>query len=131
MGIRPLCGRVCIAVFSLGLMTSTHSSAEQPRTGQINGHVVDSEGAAVQGAVVFVHGRALPEEILKPTAHTDYYGSFTLALPAGGYDILIVSPGFVARVETVPVSPGKTKRVQWKLDPLRCDYPGMNCDEFR
>ena len=60
--------------------------------------------------------------------HTDINGDFTLALPEGGYDILVTSPGFVAAVETLPVFAGKTKKGQWRLD---CSFPGMNCDTFQ
>ena len=68
---------------------------------------------------------------MRPVAHTDIHGDFVLVLPEGGYDILVTSPGFVAEVKTLPVLPGKTKKAQWKLEVLDCDFPGMNCDTFQ
>ena len=65
---------------------------------------------------------------MRLTARTDAHGDFTLALPAGAYDILVVSQAFAARAETVASTLGKTKVVRWKLDFVGCDYPGMNCD---
>jgi hypothetical protein len=53
---------------------------------------------------------------MRLTARTDAHGDFTLALPAGGYDILVVSQAFAARAETVASTLGKTKVVRWKLD---------------
>jgi hypothetical protein len=117
-----------IAMFFCWLVMIAPSSAQQPKAGLIMGHVVDSAGATVGGAAVFVHINSPRNDDLQLVAHTNARGDFVLQLPAGGYDVLVTSPSFAAGVETVPVSPGKTKKIQWKLSVLGCDFPGMNCD---
>jgi hypothetical protein len=123
-----VCARLMVALVCV--VNSTHSLAQQPKTGQISGHVVDVVGATIKGASVFVRRHMPSEENVKLLLHTDINGDFKLVLPEGGYDVLVTSPGFVAGVETVPVSAGKTRKVQWKLKPLDCSFPGMNCDTF-
>ena len=108
-----------------------HSSAQQPKTGQISGHVVDAVGATIKGASVFVRRNIPPELNVRLLMHTDIHGDFKLVLPEGGYDVLVTSPGFAAGVETVPVLAGRTRKVQWKLKSLGCSFPGMNCDTFQ
>ena len=123
------CARLMIAL--VWVVSATHSLAQQPKTGQISGHVVDVVGATIKGASVFVRRHIPSDENVKLVMHTDIHGDFKLVLPEGGYDVLVTSPGFAAGVETVPVSAGKEKRVQWKLRPLDCSFPGMNCDTFQ
>jgi len=113
------------------VMNATHSQVQQAKSGQIIGHVVDAVGATIHGASVFVRSNIPPEEKVELLAHTDINGNFKLVLPEGEYDVLVTSPGFAAEVETVPVSAGKDKKVQWKLKVLDCSFPGMNCDTFR
>lgn len=122
---------IAVAVMFFGLMTCVSSSAELHTAGQLSVHVVDSEGATIQGASVFVHKHSPSEDSVRLMARTDIHGDFVLKLPAGGYDVLVTSPGFAARVETISISPGKMKKVQWKLKALNCDFPGMNCDTFQ
>jgi hypothetical protein len=126
---RPLASRIATIVF--GIISFAHLSAQQPKTGRINGHVVDSVGATIKGASVFVRRHGSTEDDLKAVTHTDINGDFMLVLPEGGYDVLVTSPAFVAGVQTIPILPGKTKRAQWKLRVLGCDFPGMNCDTFQ
>jgi hypothetical protein len=122
--------RIVVAVSLFGLvMIST--SAQGPTTGQISGHVVDAMGAIIKGASVFVRKNSPSEEDVKLVTHTDIHGDFLILLPKGGYDVLVTSPGFVSGVETIPIFPGKVRKVQWKLKVLGCDFPGMNCDTFR
>lgn len=123
--------RIAIAVIFFGLMMIEPSSSQRPASGQISGHVVDTVGATIKGANVFLHKRSLLEDSVSLVAHTDIHGDFVLLLPEGGYDVLITSPAFVAEVQTIPVFPGKTRKVQWKLKALDCDFPGMNCDTFQ
>jgi hypothetical protein len=121
---------IATAMFCFG--TLAHSSAQQPQTGQISGHVVDVVGATIKGASIFVRRNTTPsEESIKLLTRTDIHGDFTLVLPEGGYDVLVTSPGFAANVETVPVFARKTKKVLWKLKVLDCNFPGMNCDTFQ
>ena len=92
---------------------------------------VDTVGATIKGASVFVRRNTPPENDVKLLEHTDIHGDFRLVLPQGGYDVLVTSPGFAAWVETVPVLAGKTKKIQWRLKSLDCSFPGMNCDTFQ
>lgn len=119
--------RIAVTVILLGLMMIATSSAQRPATGKISGHVVDSMGAAIGRASVFVRRKWPPEDIVKLVAHTDINGNFVLLLPEGGYDVLVTPPSFVAGVETISIIPGKTRKVQWKLTVLGCDFPGINC----
>jgi hypothetical protein len=121
-----LFARLTVAV--LCIVNAAQSSSQQPKTGQISGHIVDVVGATIKGASVFIRRNIPPEEIMRLLTHTDIHGDFKLVLPEGGYDVLVTSPGFAARVETVPVLAGRTRKTQWKLKPLDCSFPGVNCD---
>jgi Carboxypeptidase regulatory-like domain len=127
----PTSKRYVIPIMMVCFGILAHSSAQQPKTGQISGHVVDVVGATIKGASVFIRRNTPPDEKVELLTHTDIHGDFTLVLPEGGYDVLVTSPGFAANVETVPVFAGKTKKVQWKLKVLNCNFPGMNCDTFQ
>ena len=111
-------------------VNGAHSLEQQPRNGQISGHVVDLVGATVREASIFVRKNIPSEENVRLVAHTDIHGDFSVILPEGGYDVLVTSPGFAAGVETLPVFAGRNKRVEWKLKPLDCNFPGVNCDTF-
>jgi len=104
-------------------------SAQQTKVGTISGRIVDVSGAAIGSANVFVHNRTWPDD-MKLAIRTDKNGGFHLGLPEGIYDILVVSPGFFAQAETVPVWSGKVKVIAWRMKILPCDFPSMNCDTF-
>jgi Carboxypeptidase regulatory-like domain len=123
-----ICRHARIAVAIACITTIANSSPQQPQTGQISGHVIDVTGATIKGASVFVRRNIPSEENVRLLTHTDTHGDFKLVLPAGAYDVLIVSPGFAANVETVPVWARQTKKFQWKLKALDCSLPGINCD---
>jgi hypothetical protein len=120
-----------VAAICLGAIMIPVSSAQVPASGQIRGHVVDTVGATIKGVSVFVRKNGPSEERVKLVTHTDMQGDFVLRLPPGGYDALVASPGFAAGVETVAVLVGKTRKIQWKLRALDCDFPGVNCDSVR
>jgi hypothetical protein len=122
---------IAVAVICFGLMMITTSSAQPPATGKISGHVVDTVGAVIPRASVFVRKYWPSEDNVRLVTHTDIHGDFMLLLPEGGYDVLVTSMGFAAGVKTLPVFPGKTRKVQWKLQALGCDFPGKNCDTFQ
>lgn len=126
-----ICRHARIAVAIACITTIANSSPQQPETGQISGHVADVVGAAIKGASVFVRKNMPPEENVKLLAHTDIHGNFKLVLPEGGYDVLVVSQGFAAKVETIPVFVRQTRNIQWELKMLDCSFPGMNCDTFQ
>lgn len=115
----------------VGIVLVVAAQAQKARIGSIRGHVVDSVGATIKGATIFVHKQASNESALEVAGQTDIKGNFTLELPEGGYDVLVTAPGFAAEVQTVPVRPGKTKAVTWALNALGCDFPTMNCDTFQ
>ena len=117
-----------LAIVLLCILNAGHLSAQQPKIGQLSGHVVDVVGATIKRASVFVRRNVPSEENIRLLAHTDINGNFTLELPEGGYDILVTSPGFVAAVQTLPVLAARTKKTQWKLKALDCNFPDMNCD---
>lgn len=125
--------RICarFAIVAVCVVNAAYSVGQQPKTGQVSGHVVDVVGATIKEASVFVRRNIPAEENVRLLTHTDINGDFTLVLPEGGYDILVTSPGFVAAVETLPVLAGKTKKAQWRLKILDCSFPGMNCDTFQ
>src|ERR1017187_5120778 len=89
-----ICARLMVAVVCV--VNPVHSLAQQPKTGQISGHVADIVGATIKGASVFVRRNFPPEENLRLLMHTDIHGDFKLVLPEGGYDVLVTSPGFAA-----------------------------------
>jgi hypothetical protein len=96
--------RIAVLLF-LGATLIAHTSAQQHGSGQLPGHVVDSEGATFKGALVLVHKQGSGEDNLRVAAHTDRSGDFVLPLEEGGYDILVTAPGFAAAVQTIPVAP--------------------------
>jgi len=112
------------------MVITAHSFAQQSPTGRINGHVVDIVGATVSGASVYVRRNIPPEQDIKLLTHTDTQGDFKLVLAEGGYDVLVTAPGFAASVQTTSVMAGKTRKFQWRLKSLNCNFPGMNCDVF-
>jgi len=120
-----------LLVAAVSVMNATQSLAQERKAGQISGHVVDVVGATIKGASVYVRRNIPPEEKIELLAHADINGDFKLVLPDGGYDVLVTSPGFAAGVETIAVSAGKSKKIQWKLKSLDCSFPGMNCDTFQ
>ena len=67
----------------IGMVLVVTSQGQKARTGSISGHVVDSVGATIKGATIFVHKQASSETALEVAAHTDIKGNFTLELPEG------------------------------------------------
>ena len=124
-----MCVRFVVAVVCA--VNAAHLLAQQPKTGQISGQALDVVGATIKGTSVFVRRNFPPEEDVRLLAHADIHGDFMLVLPAGGYDVLVTSPGFAAAVKTVAVLAGRTVKMQWRLRTLDCNFPGMNCDTFQ
>jgi len=96
--------------------------------GHVSGNVVDTVGVAIPRASVFVRSYSDEGERITLASHTDSKGNFTLTLPAGGYDVLVSSPGFQSKLQIIVLKTGKNTRMQWKLIPEKCDFPGVNCD---
>jgi hypothetical protein len=123
-------GRITIG-FAILFMVAARSLATPTSNGRIHGHVVDIVGATIAGANVFGRKHEPSEESIKLITHTDARGDFDLDLRSGGYDIVVISPGFAASVESVAVLAGKTVKVPFKLKALDCTFPGVNCDTFQ
>lgn len=111
------------------LLTSVWSCSAQQFSGKVSAHVVDFTGAAIFHADVFV--RDVSGSSFDLTTHTDGRGDFQLTLPAGGYDVVVVSRGFQTSVQAIPVKPNKVYKALWKMKVLPCDFPGTVCDTFQ
>jgi hypothetical protein len=130
----------CICALLVFILTTTlvaaRSSAKSPGIGDISGRIVDTEGVAIKGAIVFTRFRDFKSDdpvvanIWYPT-RTDEHGKFKLPLREGTYDVLVIAPGFAAEAETVPIIEGKNMKAQFKLKPLDCGSPAINCDTFK
>jgi hypothetical protein len=103
------------------------------KSGQISGHIVDPEGAAISKANIFVRRNMPSEEKIELASHSDPNGNFVLTLPAGAYDVIVTAVGFESKVQTLLVQPSKETKSQWKLTvpPQICSFPGVNCDTFK
>jgi hypothetical protein len=113
------------------LIGQSPSSSGQTSSGQISGHVVDTVGAFIPRASIFVRAYSSADEKITLADHTDSNGNFTLALPPGAYDILVTSIGFQSKLQIVILESGKTTKMRWKLIAHKCDFPGVNCDTFQ
>ncbi|HEY1744146.1 MAG TPA: carboxypeptidase regulatory-like domain-containing protein [Granulicella sp.] len=98
--------RACCVLFlsCIGMMGATICRAQGPaptasKDGVLTGLVLDPSGAKVSHAAVHVEGPGLQRDTT-----TDDTGRFTLPLPAGAYEVIIVSAGFDPYVSTVKVA---------------------------
>jgi len=117
-------------IISLTCATMLFGQGSTP-SGRVDGHVVDSVGAVIPGADIFVRPYSAKKNEIKLAGHTDLHGDFTLTLPAGGYDVIVTSQGFESKTQIVLSRVGKTTKLVWKLTMLSCDFPTMNCDTFQ
>ena len=99
--------------------------------GQINGHVTDPKGAAIENAAVFVRAYGKAPGKVELVVHTDRNGDFTLKLPQDTYDVIVSSPGFKSILQTIGIRTGKRSDSRWILSVEDCDLPGVNCDTFQ
>lgn len=94
----------CVFLLSLiGFMGSLTCRAQGPaasstKDGVLTGVVVDPSGATVAAATVHVEGHGIERNIT-----TDSTGRFNLSLPAGFYEVIIVSAGFDPYVGTAKI----------------------------
>jgi hypothetical protein len=121
-----------VSAFVLYFMCATTLFGQTPLpSGQVSGHVIDTVGAVIPGADVFVRSYSARGKDITLAGHTDRNGDFTLTLPAGGYDVIVTSPGFQSKIQIVLSKVGKTTKILWKLAALNCDFPSTNCDTFQ
>ena len=108
---------VCAVLFCLATISfSSPFCFGQQTLGSINGTVVDSSGAIVQGATV--KARAIATN-LSVTAGTKSDGSFAIAdLPIGTYEVTFSKDGFQSAVyPQIIVQGNRTSTVNTKLTP--------------
>ncbi|WP_433966557.1 carboxypeptidase-like regulatory domain-containing protein [Tunturiibacter gelidiferens] len=104
---------VCVpAIFFLSITVSAFS---QQATADLRGFVTDKSGAAVVEAHVTLTN---PQTGLQRSSQTLGTGAFAfVAIPAGGYKLLIEKPGFAAKlVEGITLTVGQTASLDVLVD---------------
>ncbi len=98
----------------LFLVASAHIALGQQTLGSINGNVVDSSGAAIQGAEVRARSTATNLEVTG-TSKSD--GSFSISdLPIGTYEVKFIKNGFQTDVHPdIIVQSNRTATINTKL----------------
>ena len=97
--------------------------------------VVDSEGAAIQSAHVYVHnmgaGDIRPDGDAAVTYVADSTAGGELKIPASVQprDLLVFASGFKPWVGFLDSGPS-SKKLEVKMQVIPCDYPGVVCDTF-
>ena len=119
-----------VAALIAALSMTLFAAAQQIKTGQIAGQVVDEMGAVIPRADVFVRAYSAGDKIDIVT-HTDRNGGFVLTLPGGAYDVIVSSDGFKSSIQTVIVRSGKDNKIRYRMVFEGCDFPGANCDTFQ
>ena len=103
-----------IAIAAIVLMFASSSALAQQSTGNIEGRVLDQQGAAVAGAVVTAKNSATG---FVRTEKSDEGGIYRLAaLPVAPYEVTVETPGFatISRAGVV-VSVAQTLRMDFRL----------------
>jgi iron complex outermembrane receptor protein len=103
--------RLAIAVAVI-LLTFTSSASAQSET-RITGVVRDVTGVELPGATVTVTSRTTRES---KTATTGPDGSYSVAVAAGSYTVAAAFPSFRGATETVDVTSGGPKQVDFTLE---------------
>jgi hypothetical protein len=88
-------------------------------TGTLKLRIIDSEGAAIAGAQVFVRsdasGRQQPISSASEMSSADQMGRFTKELQPGFFDVCVMSDAFVPVCQKMRVVVGVTKNVTVKM----------------
>ena len=103
--------RLAIAVAVI-LLTFTSSASAQSET-RITGVVRDATGVGLAGATVTVTSRTTRDS---KTATTGPDGSYSVAVAAGSYTVSAAFPSFRGASETVDVTAGGPKQVDFTLE---------------
>src|SRR5438067_11293221 len=102
--ISPLCARLlllCIALLFASALTFAQSQAS---TGDIEGRVLDPNGAAVPNASITAKNK---ETGLERTVNSDEEGNFRIVLlPPGPYTVSVKAPGFAVPAVNAIVTVG-------------------------
>lgn len=98
---------------SMFMLGSAFALQAQERTGNIEGSVIDQNGAVVPGSEVIVSGMDIG---FNRSVRTDADGGFRLSqIPPGRYRVLVNSRGFKSIESEVVVSLGQTQSVKFNL----------------
>src|ERR1700720_3517258 len=105
------------AVFLASVLAGVRTYGQGGATGAISGLVIDSSGAAVEGADVQIID--MRNESLSRKASTNADGAFTVTLlPPGDYSVVVNKSGFAqAKSEAIEVHVTETVRVTIPLKP--------------
>jgi hypothetical protein len=105
------------AVFLLGALAGARTYGQGGATGAISGLVLDTSGAAIDGAEVQIIDTRT--EALARRGSTNADGAFTIPLlPPGNYSVVVNKSGFAeAKIEAVEVHVTETVRLTISLKP--------------
>src|SRR5450432_3976944 len=105
------------AVFLASVLAGARTNGQGGATGAISGLVIDSSGAAVDGAEVQIID--MRNESLSRKAATNEDGAFTVTLlPPGDYAVVVNKSGFAqAKSDSIAVRVTETTRLTAKLVP--------------
>ena len=100
-------------ILMAAVLLSAAPAAGQGPTGQVLGHVTDSEGAAVSGATVILQSQEI-EEPLTATTDADGFYNATNVRPAT-YQVSVEATGYAGAPASLAVRVGSIQRVNFEL----------------
>ena len=103
--VNYLVALVIVSLFCNVFIASV--SAEQDELGMLNGTVADESGGVLPGVTVSAQNTATG---LTRAVVSGADGSYTMRLPAGGYEIEAMLPGFQTSTATVTISSSPSSR---------------------
>ena len=118
---------VSALLLTIGLQCQTGNTGEST----IRLRVTDTAGAVIPSANVFTRRVEGNNNEFRLAGHTNPSGVFEAALAEGGYDVIVTSPGFASELRQVGVTDRPGRLLVWKLKPLPCDLPSVNCDTIQ
>ena len=105
---------LCIVAALLLAFSPPSSVQAQDLTGEIDGTVLDTTGAAVGNATVVV--KNTDQNLVARTLHTNAQGQFTASLlPLAHYSVAVAAPGFQEAVRNVEVHTGAVSSTSFAL----------------
>lgn len=105
-----LCCWLCVLLLTMAPLSRAQSST-------MNGHVVDSSGAPVQGVQVVVTSDSTHEKTVVKTNHAGYF--LLLPLPPGTYSLDAESPTFATvNVKGIHLEVGSEQSINLTLKPM-------------
>jgi hypothetical protein len=115
--MRAILRLLLAAVFLVSALAGTGTYGQGGATGAIGGLVIDTSGAAIEGAEVQIID--IRTEVLARKVTTNVDGAFTVTLlPPGAYSVVVNKSGFAeAKSEAIEVHVTETVRVTVPLKP--------------